>query len=464
MYLWNIKALATKLKTGELSQAERFKYLFLSVILVTLAMEASAYEGKISTAISITESIMFLMITVGGTLLCYRANKKGDNKEFADRIICLSIPISLKVGVFFIGIYAVYFIAGYIALGDTFEQYTNSTTWIDVFFALLAAVTLYWLLIEYIGWVSGNRSSSEACKVNENQPPIIAVDGQKPKEPLLAIMLSCVFYGLGHIYAGSKKVGLTILAAYVGLLLLVFGWAVHPTAGLSFLVPISGKEGTLLVVVGFIGLIIHLFILIDAYRSAKRYNSENNLERNITAGKRTILILGIILCSYVLNLYFPLALGIRTYVVQAFKIPSGAMRLTLIEGDRLFVDKSAYKNSAPQRGDIAVFVYPKDDTRDFIKRVIGLPGESLEIREGKILINGQKLSSSPIISNFYYDNKGPNAQPGMVIDIPDGHYFVLGDNSQSSSDSRFWGFVPKENFIGRAFKIYYPFNRSGPLQ
>lgn len=267
-------------------------------------------------------------------------------------------------------------------------------------------------------------------------------------------MLAFIIPGLGQFYSSKPRrgmlfFGINVLAVTGGLL-----YAMHPT--------LTVHPASMVLLIAFA--LFELFVLIDSYLCAKNFNRENNLERKISIGKRILFIFGILFFMFGPNLSTPLTVYVRSNIIQAFKIPSGAMRLTLIEGDRLFVDKSAYKNSAPQRGDIAVFVYPKDDTRDFIKRVIGLPGESLEIREGKILINGQKLSSSPIISNFYYDNKGPNAQPGMVIDIPDGHYFVLGDNSQSSSDSRFWGFVPEENFVGRAFKIYYPFNRSGPLR
>jgi len=280
------------------------------------------------------------------------------------------------------------------------------------------------------------------------------MDAQKPKEPLLSLMLAFIIPGLGQFYSSKPRrgmlfFGINVLAVTGGLL-----YAMHPT--------LTVHPASMVLLIAFA--LFELFVLIDSYLCAKNFNRENNLERKISIGKRILFIFGILFFMFGPNLSTPLTVYVRSNIIQAFKIPSGAMRLTLIEGDRLFVDKSAYKNSAPQRGDIAVFVYPKDDTRDFIKRVIGLPGESLEIREGKILINGQKLSSSPIISNFYYDNKGPNAQPGMVIDIPDGHYFVLGDNSQSSSDSRFWGFVPEENFVGRAFKIYYPFNRSGPLR
>ncbi len=167
---------------------------------------------------------------------------------------------------------------------------------------------------------------------------------------------------------------------------------------------------------------------------------------------------------------FILAMLIRTFFIQAFKIPSGSMRLTLIEGDRLMVNKLRYGPkvpfstkrmpgiSEPQRGDIIVFEYPKDPDRDFIKRLVALGGETIEIKNGDIYID-EELVTEPRIKNVYHYNKGPYGQEGQPYVVPEGYVFVLGDNSSSSHDSRFWGVVPVENIIGRAEVIYWPFNR-----
>ena len=167
---------------------------------------------------------------------------------------------------------------------------------------------------------------------------------------------------------------------------------------------------------------------------------------------------------------FILAMFIRTFFIQAFKIPSGSMRMTLIEGDRLLVNKLRYGAKVPftstrlpgfgepQRGDILVFVYPEDRKRDFIKRLIAKGGETVEIRYGDIYIN-DKLIEDPLINNTYYYNRGSYGEIGRKVKVPEGYYFVLGDNSASSHDSRFWGFVPKEDVIGRAELIYWPLNR-----
>ncbi|MCB9757869.1 MAG: signal peptidase I [Candidatus Omnitrophica bacterium] len=167
---------------------------------------------------------------------------------------------------------------------------------------------------------------------------------------------------------------------------------------------------------------------------------------------------------------FILALFIRTFSIQAFRIPSGSMRNTLIEGDRLLVSKLSYGAlvpfthyrlpgfSHPKRGDIVVFKYPEDPKRDFIKRLIAVGGETVEIKFGDIYINGKRVED-PVIKNTYYYNRGTYGDVNQKTIVPAGYYFVLGDNSGSSHDSRYWGFVPQEDIIGKAQLIYWPLNR-----
>ena len=187
-----------------------------------------------------------------------------------------------------------------------------------------------------------------------------------------------------------------------------------------------------------------------------------------------------------------LAAFIRTYFVQPFKIPSGSMRMTLIEGDRLFVNKLSYGPkllpeflavrfrdklhvpdslaksrlpgfTKPKRGDIIVFVFPEDRTRDFIKRLIAFGGETVEIRDGKIYVNGAMIDE-PRIRNTYYYNYGKYAQKNQKVLVPKGHYFAMGDNSMSSHDSRYWGFIPEDYVIGRAEFIFWPLTRVRTLK
>jgi len=167
---------------------------------------------------------------------------------------------------------------------------------------------------------------------------------------------------------------------------------------------------------------------------------------------------------------FILAMVIRTFVIQAFKIPTGSMRPTLLEGDLILVNKFIYGGKVPftelrlpaarqpKRGDVLVFIYPEDRKKDFIKRLIALPGETVEIKNGSIYINDKPLLD-PVFNQRYYYNRGDLAREGEKIVVPGDSFFVLGDNSASSKDSRYWGFLPRKNILGKAMIIYWPPNR-----
>jgi signal peptidase I len=164
-----------------------------------------------------------------------------------------------------------------------------------------------------------------------------------------------------------------------------------------------------------------------------------------------------------------LAVVIRWGIVQAFKIPSGSMLPTLQIGDHLLVNKILYgpripytgarlfRLRPPHRGDIVVFAYPQDDTKDFIKRVIGEPGDTVEVRSKAVYINGKQLDdpwgvhADSIVYPAGFekrDNFGP-------VTVPPGQYFCMGDNRDKSYDSRFWGFVEDARIRGKAFILYW---------
>jgi signal peptidase I len=168
-----------------------------------------------------------------------------------------------------------------------------------------------------------------------------------------------------------------------------------------------------------------------------------------------------------------LALVIRTFIVQAFKIPSGSMEDTLAIGDHIlvnkflygtkipFTDKKILKIRDPRRGDVVVFEYPEDPSKDFIKRVIGTPGDEVEVRNKKVFVNG-KIYENPheihkeqgIIPKEQNprDNFGP-------IKVPEGALFVMGDNRDRSYDSRFWGYVKYDKIKGLAFIKYWSWDK-----
>jgi signal peptidase I len=173
-----------------------------------------------------------------------------------------------------------------------------------------------------------------------------------------------------------------------------------------------------------------------------------------------------------------LALFIRTFVVQAFKIPTGSMETNLLIGDHLLVNKLVYSPSFGSlegvgfakekiaRGHVVVFKFPEDPTRDFIKRVVGLPGETIEMRGKRIYVDKELLDEpyahflEPALSPNHpayglrgenrRDNWGPNV-------VPEGKLFVLGDNRDNSRDSRFWGFLPIDQVKGRALIVYWSY-------
>jgi signal peptidase I len=154
-----------------------------------------------------------------------------------------------------------------------------------------------------------------------------------------------------------------------------------------------------------------------------------------------------------------LALIIRTFIMAPFKIPSGSMRPTLIEGDRILVSRFLYRFTPPQRGDIVVFRYPEDKKRPFIKRLAAVGGDEVEILDGHLVVNGQPLDSTEVFRTNHYYNQGIYGEAHRPIKVPEGQYYVLGDNSSASHDSRFWGFVPKQLLIGKALCIFWPFTR-----
>jgi signal peptidase I len=169
-----------------------------------------------------------------------------------------------------------------------------------------------------------------------------------------------------------------------------------------------------------------------------------------------------------------LALFIRTFVIQAYKIPSGSMEPTLLVGDHILVNKFIYgikvpfinkaiiPISKPKREDIIVFTYPLDKTKDYIKRVIGLPGDQIKIIDKEIFING-RLFDGPF--GVYDKNSRRNNNLGPII-VPAKGLFVMGDNRDHSYDSRYWGFVPLDLVKGKAIIIYWSWphwNRFGRL-
>lgn len=155
------------------------------------------------------------------------------------------------------------------------------------------------------------------------------------------------------------------------------------------------------------------------------------------------------------------ALFIKNYIIINANIPSGSMENTIMTGDRLFGFRLAYKEKDPERGDIIIFKFPDDETENYVKRVIGLPGEKVVIAEGKIYIND---SSVPLEEDYLKEEWTVKTGP-YTFEVPEDSYLVLGDNRNNSADARFWNnkYVKKEKILGKAVFRYYPIATAGSL-
>jgi len=175
-----------------------------------------------------------------------------------------------------------------------------------------------------------------------------------------------------------------------------------------------------------------------------------------------------------------LALFVRTWVFQAFKIPTGSMENGLLIGDHLIVNKMLFAPAATgierallpsrdiRRGDVIVFKYPADPERDFIKRVVGLPGDKLELRRKKVLINGQPIDEPATVHHLEPPSTGSPRLDDVreeygPVTVPSDQYFMMGDNRDNSQDSRFWGFLPTHYVKGQALFIYFSVEENASL-
>lgn len=153
-----------------------------------------------------------------------------------------------------------------------------------------------------------------------------------------------------------------------------------------------------------------------------------------------------------------LAAVIIVFIAQSFLVEGSSMEPSFHDGQRLMVEKVSYRFTEPNRGDVVVFRYPGDPRRKFIKRIIGLPGDEITIKNGYLHINGQRIEENYINGPTYGTYSAPTFGPVLV---PEGHYFVLGDNRRNSDDSRYpdVGFVPRRYLVGRAMFVYWPLNQ-----
>lgn len=174
---------------------------------------------------------------------------------------------------------------------------------------------------------------------------------------------------------------------------------------------------------------------------APKYNKGKKRKKSIVLEMIEVIVIALALAFF-----------IKTYVAGNFYIPSESMVPTIEVNDKVVVTNFSYWFSEPQRGDIIVFKYPMDTKRDYIKRCIGLPGEIIEFKNSKLYVNGEQVEELYLPDGLEFEDFGP-------IEVPEGQYFMCGDNRNHSADSRSWGFLPKNLIIGKAQFIYWPFDR-----
>jgi signal peptidase I len=309
-------------------------------------------------------------------------------------------------------------------------------------------------------------------------------------EPILrkrwvAVVLALIAPPVGMLYLARPLRAVVYLAAAIG----------SAPAAVFLGASGSGKLAMPLVVLSFF---VPVVAAVDAFRLVRSWN------RAILPWYSRGPALAAFLAAGWLSI-----LSLRAFVVEPFKIPSAAMEPTLKIGDYILVHKTSYgwnvpftsrrlvRFAEPNRGDVAVFRYPGDRYIDYIKRVIGLPGDTVAYVDKKLSINGKEVPTRAVESGLITDPEADaytrkryqetldNVEHAILIDpvlpafhagavrqfpgkegckyqeagvvctVPEGHYFVMGDNRDSSSDSRYWGFVPEEDFVGRAFVIWY---------
>ena len=180
---------------------------------------------------------------------------------------------------------------------------------------------------------------------------------------------------------------------------------------------------------------------------------------------RTLVSIGIVVVTIIVSSIVGIgyAYGFRAYVVQAFRIPSAGMSPALATGDFILANKLVYRTRSPSRGEVVVFRYPLDTSKDFVKRIIAIGGDTVDIRDKKVYINSKPYESDP------GTHLNPEVLPASAsprdnlspVTVPAGSFFVLGDNRDNNLDSRFWGLVKSEHIVGRASLIYWSYDSEG---
>jgi signal peptidase I len=266
------------------------------------------------------------------------------------------------------------------------------------------------------------------------------MDNFRKRNPIVAFLLSLVTPGLGQIYNGQFKKGISYLVGS-DLVFLVFSFLCFKFYGVILFLIIM--------------LCVFLFILIDAVRGAIKVKAIELKSYN-----KWYIYLIIFLLSNVAILSL-LRWTVRNNIVHPYRMPSSSMAPALLVGDHLVADMKIYKSRKPQRGDMIVFEFPKDPSKEFIKRVIAIEGEKVEIIDNKIYINDNLLDDPwGYFEGGGFAKKYPASENFGPVVVPRDSLFMLGDNRNNSIDSRHWGFLDINKAKGKALYLYWAKDKS----
>lgn len=287
----------------------------------------------------------------------------------------------------------------------------------------------------------------------------------------LAGFLSFLVPGLGQVYNGQEIKGLLYylaLSVWGGIFMSLFFYLKNP--------PVTSGHIALIFILALVSVIFWLYILVEAIRSAKRISNDYVLKKY----NRWYIYILIIVVIHLVD-FSTQTLIVKKTIFKAFKVPAASMMPTIDVGDYFICDLSYYNVHNPERGDLIIFKWPVDESKTFIKRIIGIPGDTIRIVDDEIYVNQEKLDLKFIkkyrledgkeadiceetvdsrgYKVLYQEMKHENFGP---VKVPDGKYFVLGDNRDNSDDSRYWGYVKRRQIYGRPVFIYFSCNTKIP--
>jgi len=275
-----------------------------------------------------------------------------------------------------------------------------------------------------------------------------------PRKWYWAGFLSYLVPGLGQIYNGLVARGLLYYCLFS-----IWGSCLF-VLSLNAMKANFNKLNVILLFVGlFIALIIFVYIIVDAIRQAKKQESPYHLK---SYNKWTIYILAILIHQ---GVDYVVSASIRDVLIKPYRIPTASMDPTLITGDLILNNKLSFSTSNPKRGDVVIFQYPPNEELVYVKRIIGLPGDTLFIKNKEVFINRSQLDEPYVIhidSTIHPIGHGPRDHFGPSV-VPSNRYFVLGDNRDNSLDSRYWGTVERNQIKGIPRLIYLSLGRRFPF-